>query len=244
MIEINTISDRTNIQESNVIDGIASSHDIPKARVILIGDSGTGKTSLVKQLATGVFEPMCSPTIGIDYHLHIFTQNELEGLKPTDSRLAVDIWDSAGQERFRSLSSSYFRNISGVLLVFDLNNPKTFWKLEEWINYVYENTSEDTFVMLLVGNKCDLDRKVPRDEIDKFSTNKNIPYIETSSTDTIKTQMMFQQLGDAIIKKGHFRGVEGGLMPAEDIKVNLPDKAIIQARSNSKCCFTNRRNMT
>ena len=80
--------------------------------------------------------------IGIDYHLHVFSQNELEGLQTAESPLALDIWDSAGQERFRALSSSYFRNISGVLLVFDLSNERTFKNLGSWINYIHDNTTE------------------------------------------------------------------------------------------------------
>ena len=79
--------------------------------------------------------------IGIDYHQHVFSQGELEGLRQTGSDLALDIWDSAGQERFRSISSSYFRNISGVLLVFDLSNERTFRNLEGWLTYIHDHTT-------------------------------------------------------------------------------------------------------
>ncbi|CAN0428704.1 unnamed protein product [Lampetra planeri] len=115
-------------------------------KVVLVGESGVGKSCFIQQLCQKRFLPGICATIGVDYHIKTLTVG--------DFRIALQLWDTAGQERFRSITKQYFRKADGVLVMYDITNEFTFKSVRNWIISLQEKVEEDVVVFLL-GNKTD-----------------------------------------------------------------------------------------
>jgi Ras-related protein Rab-8A len=171
---------------------MAARNDNPfdmQLKLMLIGDSGVGKTCLLLRYANDTFSPTFITTIGIDFKIkHI----ELDG-----KRIKLQIWDTAGQERFRHITTSYFRGAQGILLVYDVTDRGSFNGIRNWIGLIQQHA--DVHVnRILVGNKCDLvdDRVVTTEEgqalADEYSPN--MQYFETSARCGINIETPFVEL--------------------------------------------------
>jgi small GTP-binding protein len=143
-------------------------------KFIVIGASGVGKTSLVKRLVEDQFIPETAGTIGVEY---IATTLEVDG-----QPIKLQIWDTAGQEKFRSIAKSYFRHAVGVILVFDITSRKSFEDLSVWLNDVHQ-LCDSNAAITLIGNKLDLgnQRAVTSADAQVFAANHQTIYIETSA---------------------------------------------------------------
>lgn len=117
-------------------------------------------------------------TVGIEF----FTKEE----KVNDKIIRVKIWDTAGQEQYKSLSKNFFRNADGVIIVYDVSNRRSFEKVAEWIKSIEDNvSSEKNIQKVIVGNKIDLARQVSTEEGNKLSQTYNIPFFEVSAKNSI-----------------------------------------------------------
>ncbi|MFX0105347.1 MAG: GTP-binding protein [Candidatus Hodarchaeota archaeon] len=145
---------------------------------IVVGDGGVGKTALTLRFSKGFFTEDYKMTIGVDFHVKTITIDTVEG--PIRSKL--QIWDTGGQERFSSIRPMYYRGSLGALLIFDLTNSASFEHLPQWIDEVRTNVKAE-IPLLLVGNKSDLldQRAVSLEEINTFTSNFNLYYMETSA---------------------------------------------------------------
>lgn len=141
----------------------------------IIGDYGVGKTSISNTFMNNTFYEIYTPTLGVDFRHKIIT------LK--DNSYKIQIWDTAGQERFQSIVKSYLRDLDIAILVFDLSNPDTFLKIEEWYKVIkFYNKNKENINIFLIGNKNDIsDRKITINEINKFIVPNNIEYYECSA---------------------------------------------------------------
>ena len=160
-------------------------------KIILVGNSCTGKSSLCKQLITKKFNVNQAQTIGVDFFSKTFEIVDKKYAKKI--RYKTHIWDTAGQEVFNSLITSYYKKSNGILLVFDLNNNNSFSELEKWYNQISIHAPEYSSIML-IGNKCDLQQTVSDSDIDNFCKKYKIPYLITTSTDFRQTQNCFLEL--------------------------------------------------
>jgi Ras-related protein Rab-18 len=130
------------------------------------------------------FDEHIQSTIGVDFKVkHL----EVEG-----KRVKCSIWDTAGQERFRTLTSSYYRGAHGVILVYDVTRTDSFENLEQWLKEVctYTPGNGESVVKLLVGNKCDLERKVPKEQADAWARSQGMLFLEASA----KTRLGIRQV--------------------------------------------------
>uniref|UniRef100_A0A3B3R0D7 Ras-related protein Rab-13 n=1 Tax=Paramormyrops kingsleyae TaxID=1676925 RepID=A0A3B3R0D7_9TELE len=129
-------------------------------KLLLIGDSGVGKTCVLFRFSEDAFNSTFISTIGIDFKIRTI---ELDGKK-----IKLQIWDTAGQERFRTITTAYYRGAMGIMLVYDITNEKSFDNIKNWIRNIEEHASADVEKMVL-GNKCDVNdkRQVSRDQGDK-----------------------------------------------------------------------------
>uniref|UniRef100_A0A3Q4AK04 Ras-related protein Rab-13 n=1 Tax=Mola mola TaxID=94237 RepID=A0A3Q4AK04_MOLML len=129
-------------------------------KLLLIGDSGVGKTCLLFRFSEDSFNTTFISTIGIDFKIRTI---ELEG-----KRVKLQIWDTAGQERFRTITTAYYRGAMGIMLVYDICNEKSFENIKNWIRNIEEHASSDVEKMIL-GNKCDMTdrRQVSKDRGEK-----------------------------------------------------------------------------
>eukprot|EP00897_Mesotaenium_endlicherianum_P007372 jgi/Mesen1/6663/ME000340S05823 len=163
-------------------------------KVLLIGDSGVGKSSLLLRFTTDTFDDL-SPTIGVDFKLKLMQIN--------GKKLKLTIWDTAGQERFRTLTSSYYRGAQGIILVYDVTRRDTFTDLSEvWLKEVDLYSTNPDCVNMLVGNKVDREseRVVSREEGIAFARERGCLFLECSAKTRVNVQQCFQELVEKILE--------------------------------------------
>ena len=151
---------------------IDTSYQINKQKLILIGDVAVGKTSIINSILGQKFNDEYEPSIGVDF----FSKT----IKYKGKSIKLQIWDSAGQEKFKSLIPNYIRGASLIILVYDITNKSSFNNLNSWIEFInnYESTN-----IIICGNKIDLKdkREVSFEEGEKFSEEKKMDFFEISA---------------------------------------------------------------
>ena len=156
-------------------------------KVSLIGDSGTGKTSIITRFIDNVFKDETTTTIGVDFKIVSFDLGK-------ETFAKMQIWDTCGSERFKSLTANFLKTCSAFILVFDLTRLSTFQSIDNWIKTIYENTKPR--FLILIGNKSDLinERKVDKDVILKYCEKNNFNYIETSVKSNFNIEKIFKEV--------------------------------------------------
>ena len=162
-----------------------------KLKLLIIGDSSVGKTSMLLSYTDNYFPESHLATIGVEYKV-----KEIE----TDKyNISLQIWDTAGQERFRSITKSFFRNTNGIIFVYDVTCKKSFQSVKEWIK---DSELHDTgFEKILCGNKIDLKekREVQFVDLEEFGMRKKIEVMEISAKERIKIDDAFKKIIDLIL---------------------------------------------
>jgi small GTP-binding protein len=184
-------------------------------KIVLIGDSGVGKTNLLSRFTRDQFTVDSKSTIGVE-----FATKTLE----IDSKtVKAQIWDTAGQERYRAITSAYYRGAIGALLLYDVSSALTFQSLTRWLQELRENADASICVML-VGNKCDLQelRAVSTEEGIGFAKSENLLFIETSALDATNVQESFKRLITEIVNRLSKKELAGpsGTPPASGTAIN------------------------
>eukprot|EP01041_Mallomonas_annulata_P008520 gene8520-17570_t len=153
-------------------------------KLLMIGDSGVGKTCLLLRYANDSFSPTFITTIGIDFKIKNI---QLEG-----KRIKLQIWDTAGQERFRTITTSYFRGAQGILLVYDVTDRQTFMSIRNWVAQIQVHADVNVN-KILIGNKCDMSeqRSVSYEEGESLAKEYNIHFFETSAKQDINVEKAF-----------------------------------------------------
>lgn len=163
-------------------------------KLLLIGDSGVGKSCLLLRFSEDSFTPSFITTIGIDFKIRTI---DIDG-----KRVKLQIWDTAGQERFRTITTVYYRGAMGILLVYDVTDRKSFENVRTWFGNVEQHASEDVN-KILIGNKCDWEekRQVSREEGEQLADSLGVPFVEASAKANIKVEEAFMQLARQILKR-------------------------------------------
>jgi len=163
-------------------------------KILVVGDGGVGKSTMIQRLITGHFVPM-KITIGTDLLTWSTTRDDID--------IKLQIWDFAGEKRFRFFLPNYSRGAQGCILCFDISRYTSFQNLQEWFDIVKDNTND--IIFFLVGLKADLSdsrRTVQKEEAVKFKNEHNIPFlIETSSKTGVNNTDVFETLVEAMLKK-------------------------------------------
>jgi len=162
-------------------------------KLLLIGDSGVGKSCLLLRFSDDSFTPSFITTIGIDFKIRTI---ELEG-----KRIKLQIWDTAGQERFRTITTAYYRGAMGILLVYDVTDEKSFNNIRNWIRNIEQHATESVN-KILIGNKCDMvEKKVVDSARGKALADEYaIKFLETSAKNSINVEEAFITLAKDIKK--------------------------------------------
>ncbi|CAF0887000.1 unnamed protein product, partial [Didymodactylos carnosus] len=163
-------------------------------KILIIGESGVGKSSLLLRFTDDRFDPEQPATIGVDFKVKPL---DIEG-----NRVKLAIWDTAGQERFRTLTPSYYRGAQGAILVYDVCNRDSFRHLDRWISELDTFATKSNIIKMLVGNKIDQEsnRLVARDEGVKFARKHSMLFIEASARTREGVQIAFEELVQKIIQ--------------------------------------------
>eukprot|EP01113_Clastostelium_recurvatum_P045589 TRINITY_DN784_c0_g1_i4.p1 TRINITY_DN784_c0_g1~~TRINITY_DN784_c0_g1_i4.p1 ORF type:complete len:212 (-),score=51.99 TRINITY_DN784_c0_g1_i4:263-898(-) len=169
-------------------------------KVVLVGDSGVGKTSILTRYVHNEFNIDSKSTIGIDFATHALTMH--------NKVFRIQLWDTAGQERFRqSITSAYYRGAIGALIVFSIASRKSFENVKLWVQDAREYADRN-LVITLVGNKSDLDRQreVRTDEALEYAQQEGFVYLEVSANTSSNVEQAFRQLVEHIHNQGPSRG--------------------------------------
>ncbi|XP_078486124.1 ras-related protein Rab-8B [Ciona intestinalis] len=163
-------------------------------KLLLIGDSGVGKTCVLFRFSEDHFNSTFISTIGIDFKIRTI---DLDGKK-----VKLQIWDTAGQERFRTITTAYYRGAMGIMLVYDITNDKSFENIKNWIRNIEEHASSDVEKMIL-GNKCDMNdkRTVSKERGERLAIEYGIKFMETSAKQSLNVEEAFFTLARDIKAK-------------------------------------------
>ncbi|MBN3324294.1 RB11A protein, partial [Atractosteus spatula] len=155
--------------------------------VVLIGDSGVGKSNLLSRFTRNEFSLESKSTIGVEFATRSI---QVEG-----KTVKAQIWDTAGQERYRAITSAYYRGAVGALLVYDIAKHLTYENAERWLKELQDH-ADSNIVIMLVGNKSDLRhlRAVPTDEARAFAEKHGLSFLETSALDSSNVELAFQTI--------------------------------------------------
>ena len=163
-------------------------------KVLLLGDSSVGKTCFLMKYTDEAFQETHMATIGLDYRLKSMKLKNGKTVK-------IQIWDTAGQDRFRSITKNYYKGSHGIILIYDITNPITFENITHWVSQVREEASKNV-VIYLIGNKIDLEeeRKVSTEEGEKLAEKLGLPFNETSAFDGTNINETFDDIVERIDK--------------------------------------------
>ncbi|KAI8882967.1 rab11 protein [Backusella circina FSU 941] len=156
-------------------------------KVVLIGDSGVGKTNLLGRFTRNEFNLESKSTIGVEF--------ATRSIQVDNKVIKAQIWDTAGQERYRAITSAYYRGAVGALLVYDISKHSTYESVGRWLKELRDH-ADSNIVIMLVGNKSDLRhlRAVPTDDAKQFASENGLSFIETSALDSTNVELSFQRI--------------------------------------------------
>ena len=165
-------------------------------KIVLIGDTSVGKTNILSKYLTDEFDAKSKATVGVEFGVKNF--------KIENNIVKVQIWDTAGEERYRSITNAYYKGAKGSLLVYDITNKKSFENVEKWISDLKANADED-ISMILLGNKTDLEDKrvVSTEEGKNKAEFYNLTFMETSALNGNNIQEAFNELIMDVYKRNH-----------------------------------------
>mmetsp|Transcript_14374 Transcript_14374/g.30337 ORF Transcript_14374/g.30337 Transcript_14374/m.30337 type:complete len:205 (+) Transcript_14374:110-724(+) len=163
-------------------------------KLMMIGDSGVGKTALLVRYADDAWMESVLPTIGIDFKIKFL---DLQG-----RRIKLQIWDTAGQERFRTITQAYYRGAMGVLLCYDVTSVQSFNNIRNWVRNI-EGNAPQTVNTVLIGNKCDMSsaRKVAREKGEALASEFGMKFFESSARLNANVSEAFETIASDVVER-------------------------------------------
>ena len=194
-----------------------------KIRLMLIGDSNVGKTSIIKRYCNNQFSPSYISTVGIDF--------ETKYLRLNGKIINLQIWDTAGQERYKVLAKNYYKNSDGFIIVYDITDKKSFNNVANWITQIKDSASENVKCVLL-GNKCDLEelRQVDINQGKDLANNYHLKFYETSAQKGNNIQKVFNDLVKGFLNDDNF------VNDSERSSISTEQRNLRRARNQKKKC--------
>ena len=203
-------------------------------KLILIGNSGVGKSCILQRYMKHTFQETYKCTIGVDFLMKSLIIN--------GKTVKLQLWDTAGQEKYKSMVSSYYRGANVALIIFDLTNHMSFDALPSWIENYYKNGPEQKNI-ILIGNKKDLEveRQVTQEEAETFAETNNMIYFETSAKDGENIDYVFNYAAEKLLEfySGNNEAIlKRQLTPNNEKQINnFQDVRIEEQQTKKKCCF-------
>jgi len=202
-------------------------------KLVIVGDTNVGKTSLVNRYVEDAFSDNLGNTVGVDFFackMQLFGQTH-----------TVQLWDTAGQERFKSVVKCYFKSASGVLMIFDLTQRESYKNIESWLVDIDDNINPST-AKVLVGNKADLtdNRVVSYEEAREYAESKKMMYFETSAKSALGVDVLFESIVKSIVENMNANGGDQTRDSTPSSPIRLGGKGVNDpkppAKSTSGCC--------
>ncbi|CAA3017398.1 ras-related RABA1f [Olea europaea subsp. europaea] len=201
-------------------------------KVVLIGDSGVGKSNLLSRFTRNEFSLESKSTIGVEF--------ATRSIRVDDKVVKAQIWDTAGQERYRAITSAYYRGAVGALLVYDVTRHVTFENVERWLRELRDHT-DSNIVIMLVGNKADLRhlRAVQTEDAKAFAEKEHAFFMETSALESMNVENAFTEVLTQIHQVVSRKALEASDDPAALPKgqtINVSSKDDVSAVKTGGCC--------
>ena len=204
-----------------------------RIKFLVLGESTIGKSCLIERYINNTFKENYIATIGMDIRQKRLDINNID--------VFLTINDTAGQERFRSLTKMVYKNTDGILVGFDLTKPKTLEQVEFWINQIESNKTKDSSISLvLFGNKCDMKEEiqVKEEDIEKIKEKYNLRYYETSAKDGTNVQNIFEYLAKIVLKsRGFLENVNIDEINVEEKELQKIETKKTNKKNVKKKCF-------
>ena len=179
-------------------------------KVIVIGDSGVGKTNLITRFCQNHFKDTYVATIGVDF--------KIKTLPIGDKTFKLQIWDTAGQERFKNITQTYYKGAAGIILAYSITDSLSFSNIQRWIQQIDNNCTEEVS-KVLVATKSDLEseRTISTEDGKKLAERYSIPFLEVSAKSGNLVKEAFEILGRQIVKKQEQKGVVPGFESRKNV---------------------------
>ncbi|CAM8956973.1 unnamed protein product [Rhodiola kirilowii] len=201
-------------------------------KIVLIGDSGVGKSNLLSRFTRNEFCLESKSTIGVEFATRTL---QVEG-----RTIKAQIWDTAGQERYRAITSAYYRGARGALLVYDTTKPTTFENVRRWLKELRDH-ADANIVIMLIGNKTDLKhlRAVATEDAQSYAEKEGLSLIETSALESTNVEKAFQTILSEIYRIMSKKSLASGEKAPSSIKEGkMIDVAASDATAKKPCCST------
>ncbi|CAF3245296.1 unnamed protein product [Rotaria socialis] len=199
-------------------------------KILIIGDSGVGKSSLMVRFVDDIFTPAYITTIGVDF--------KMSTINVDGHQCRIQIWDTAGQERFRVITSTYYRGADGVIIVYDVTNGESFANLKDWITEM-ERHCDKTVPKILVGNKDDNDNELGKvvltSDARAYAEQKTLPFFETSAKDNKNISEAFNEITRLALKRRLTQSNNGQTAAGG---TRIAAKRTVISGGPKKCCTT------
>ena len=190
-------------------------------KILLLGDTTVGKTCFLMKYTDKTFQEAHMSTIGLDYRLKTM-------LLKNGKKIKLQIWDTAGQDRFRAITKNYYKNAHGVLLMYDVTSLQTYDNIKSWISQIREEASPN-IVIYIVGNKIDMneERKVKTDEGVKLAEEFGFPFSEASAKSGININEIFEDIVERIDNNYSKKGTDDG---------GTKSNKLTKGKNKANCC--------
>ena len=189
-------------------------------KLLIVGDSTVGKTNFIMRFINDKFNESYMTTSGIDL--------KTKDIEIKNKNIRIQIWDTAGQEKYRAITRNLFLKVLGVLIIYDITNEKSYNNLKTWVQLIREDCGSHMQI-IIVGNKCDLDseRKINQEEVMKYAKKEKIEYIETSCKTGENVQKAVKTICEKILENNDL---------SSDMSFTLSSSSLLTPK-NKKCCL-------
>ena len=194
-------------------------------KVLLLGNSNVGKSSLFLRFVDDIWNDTFVPTIGVDFKIKTFNIDE--------KKIKMQIWDTAGQERFKNIIASYYRGAHGILLIYDVTDKESFKNLSNWLIEIEKNASKNV-LKVLIGNKTDLEEKrvITYNQGKEFADSYGLKYIETSDKKNLNVNEAFETLGRELMQASDDKKIG----KSKDKKISVTKAEDLNQEQKKGCC--------
>ena len=175
----------------------STTQKLSECKMVILGDQGVGKSSITIRYIEGKFKDGAKPTIGAQFQ-------QIKTTLRNGNTLRINLWDTAGEEKFRSMLPMYYKDARGALITYDIGSLKSFESVEYWVNALDDNVKKDNCVLVLVGNKIDIDeseKQVSRDVAQKYAEHHNMLFFEVSAKTGEGVGELFKKVSEELARR-------------------------------------------
>ena len=195
-------------------------------KVLLLGNSNVGKSSLFLRFVDDIWNDTFVPTIGVDFKIKTFDID--------DKKIKMPIWDTAGQERFKNIIASYYRGAHGILLIYDVTDKDSFKNLSNWLIEIEKNASKNV-LKVLIGNKSDLEDKrvITINQGKEFADTYGLKFLETSAKKNVNVNEAFETLGRELMQAADDKKIT---RQKQNKKISVAKVQDLNTEKKGGCC--------